>query len=328
MSTDDDAHAGHSHAGRAHVGHAHAGRAHAGHGHDARAPADFGFAFALGTGLNLAFVVIEALFGVWSNSTALIADAGHNLSDVLGLLVAWAALALSRRPPSARFTYGLRSSSILAALFNGLFLLVAVGGIAWEAIGRFSEPRTVAGVTVMAVAAIGILINGATAWLFAAGRKSDINIRGAFLHLASDAAISAGVVLAGGIILLSGWQWVDPAVSLVICIFIVWSTWDLLTGAVKLSLAAVPAGVDPGAVRSYLAALPGVTRLHDLHIWPISTTDTALSCHLVMPGGHPGDAFLLDAANELAHRFSIGHATLQIEISEETACRLAPDELV
>jgi cobalt-zinc-cadmium efflux system protein len=305
MSTDDHAHAGDSHA-----------------------PAEFGYAFGLGIGLNLVFVAIEALFGVWSNSTALIADAGHNLSDVLGLVVAWVAVLLSRRPPSARFTYGLRGSSILAALFNALFLLVAVGAIAWEAIGRIAEPRPVAGATVMVVAAVGILINGGSALLFAGGRKSDINIRGAFLHLAADAGVSAGVVLAGVVILLTGWQWLDPAVSLAICLIIVWSTWGLLSDAVKLSLAAVPEGVDAAAVRTFLAALPGVTRLHDLHIWPLSTTETALSCHLVMPGGHPGDAFLLDAAHELARRFEIGHATLQIEVSEETACRLAPDELV
>ncbi len=258
----------------------------------------------------------------------MLADAGHNLSDVLGLVIAWGAVLLGRRAPSARFTYGLRSSSILAALFNALFLLIAVGAIAWEAVGRISEPQPVAGATVMIVAAVGVLINGTTAWLFAAGRKSDINIRGAFLHLAADAGVSAGVVVAGGVIILTGWQWLDPAVSLAICAFIVWSTWGLLTDAIKLSLGAVPEGLDPAAVRVFLGQLPGVTRLHDLHIWPLSTTETALSCHLVMPGGHPGDAFLLAAAHELDHRFEIRHATLQIEISEETACLLAPDELV
>jgi cobalt-zinc-cadmium efflux system protein len=295
------------------------------HGH---APASFGFAFALGTGLNVAFVLIEAVFGFLANSTALLADAGHNLSDVFGLLVAWGAATLSRRSPTARFTYGFRGSSILAALFNAMFLLVGVGAIVWEALLRFAHPAPVAGVTVMIIAAVGIAINGFTAWLFASGRKGDINIRGAFLHMAADAAVSAGVVVAGAVILLTGWHWVDAAVSLAICAVILWSTGALLKDSVRMSLGAVPAGVDLGAVRAYLEDLPGVAGLHDLHVWPMSTTETALTCHLVMPGGHPDDDFLMETAHQLEHRFAIGHTTIQIETSEATRCPVASDEVV
>ena len=299
----------------------------AGHTHN-HAPQSFGTAFAIGTALNIAFVIIEATFGFLSNSTALLADAGHNLSDVVGLVVAWIASALARRAPSARYTYGLRSSSILAALFNAMFLLTAVGAIAWEAFQRFAHPEPVAGKTVMVVAAAGIVINGITAWLFASGRKGDINIRGAFLHMAADAAVSAGVVVAGGIILLTQWHWVDPVVSLVICVVIMWSTWGLLQDSIRMSLAAVPPGVNPSEVRSFLRQLPGVTQLHDLHIWPMSTTETALTCHVIMPSGHPGDGFLMEAAHELEHRFEIGHVTIQIETSEDMQCRLIPDEVI
>jgi cobalt-zinc-cadmium efflux system protein len=309
--------------------HHHDGHAHShGHGGHAHAPAAFGRAFALGIGLNIAFVVIEAGFGLAANSMALLADAGHNLSDVLGLVVAWVASRLARQPPTPRFSYGLRGSSILAALFNAMFLLVAVGAIAWEAIGRLREPAPVAGTTVMIVAAIGILINGVTAWFFASGAKGDLNIRGAFLHMAADAAVSAGVVLAGLAILQTGWLWLDPVVSIAISVVIVWGTWSLLRDSLALSLAAVPPGIDPEAVRAFLAARPGVGRLHDLHIWPMSTTETALTVHLVMPGGHPGDAFLVETARALAARFAIGHATLQIEVSEATACMLEPDHVV
>jgi cobalt-zinc-cadmium efflux system protein len=298
-----------------------------GHSH-AHTPKSFGFAFALGSALNIAFVLVEAAFGILSNSTALLADAGHNLSDVIGLLIAWGAAVLSRRAPTARYTYGLRSSSILAALFNAVFLLIAVGAIAWEAIQRFTQPAPVAAGTVMIVAAVGIAINGVTAWMFASGRKGDINIRGAFLHMAADAAVSAGVVVAGALILLTGWEWIDPAVSLVICAIIVWSTWGLLRDSVRMSLDAVPQTIDASAVSAYLRELSGVTQLHDLHIWPMSTTETALTCHLIMPGGHPGDQFLIDTAHVLAHRFAIGHTTIQIETSETTACVQAPDHVI
>ena len=298
-----------------------------GHAHS-HAPKSFGKAFAIGIALNTAFVIAEAVFGVLSNSTALLADAAHNLSDVLGLIVAWAAVGLSRRIPTKRYTYGWRGSSILAALFNAVFLLVAVGGIAWEAILRFSKPEPVMGTTVILVALAGIFVNSFTAFLFASGRKGDINIQGAFLHMAADAAVSLGVVIAAIVIMYTGWEWIDPAVSLGICVVILLSTWGLLGNSLRMSLGAVPRGIDPDAVRSFLEGRIGVSQLHDLHIWPMSTTETALTCHLCMPAGHPGDAFLMEVAQELEHDFNIQHATLQIEISENTLCKLAPDEKV
>ena len=233
-----------------------------------------------------------------SNSVSLLADAGHNLGDVLGLGVAWLASVLARRAPTERFTYGMRGSSILAALFNAVFLLVTVGGLSWEAIRRLGSPEPVAGKTMMAVAAVGILVNAVTAWLFASGRKDDINLRGAFLHMASDALVSVGVVAAGLLILLTNWLWIDPVVSLVINGVIVWGTWGLLRDSVGMSMAAVPPQIDPAAVRQFLSVRGGVVAVHDLHIWPMSTTENALTCHLVMPDGHPGDAFL----HELAQR--------------------------
>jgi cobalt-zinc-cadmium efflux system protein len=225
-------------------------------------------------------------------------------------------------------TYGLGGSSIVAALFNAVLLLVAVGAIAWEAILRLFHPEPVASGTVMVVAAVGILINGATAWLFASGRKGDLNIRGAFLHMVADAAVSAGVVAAAAVILVTGWLWLDPLTSLVVVGLIVWGTWSLLRDSLAMSVSAVPAGIDPQAVRRYLESRPGVAAGHDLHIWPMSTTETALTAHLVLPGGHPGDEFLMQATTELRRRFGIGHTTLQIEVSAETACQLAPDHVV
>ena len=307
--------------------HSHAGHAHDGGGH-AHGPANFGRAFAIGIGLNVAFVAIEFAYGVVANSMALVADAGHNLSDVLGLVVAWIASVLSKRPPSARYTYGLGGSSILSALFNAVLLLVAVGAIALEAIQRLLHPEPVAEVTVMVVAAIGIVINGLTAWLFASGRKGDLNIRGAFLHMVADAAVSAGVVVAAFVILLTGWLWLDPLTSLVIVGVIVWGTWSLLRDSLAMSVSAVPGHIDPQAVRRYLESCAGVSAVHDLHIWPMSTTETALTAHLVVPGGHPGDEFLAITATRLRHSFGIGHSTLQIEISAESACHLAPDHVV
>jgi cobalt-zinc-cadmium efflux system protein len=290
--------------------------------------ASFGRAFAIGIALNIAFVLIEAGYGIAANSMALLADAGHNLSDVLGLLVAWVASVLVKRPPSKQFTYGLRGSSILAALFNAVFLLLVVGAIGWEAIQRIASPEPVAGMTVMVVAGIGIGINGMTAWLFASGAKGDINIRGAFLHMAADAVVSAGVVFAGLVILYTGWLWLDPVVSLLIVAVIIGGTWGLLRDSLSMSLSAVPPGIDAAAVKTYLSGLRGVVALHDLHIWPMSTTEIALTAHLVMPGGHPGDAFLVEAAHGLAQQFGIGHSTLQLEMSEDTACVLAPDHVV
>jgi cobalt-zinc-cadmium efflux system protein len=303
------------------------GHAHR-HERDGHVAHGFGRAFALGTALNLAFVLVEAGFGIAAGSTALLADAGHNLSDALGLVVAWVGAVLSQRPPSGRYTYGLRGSSILAALFNAMFLLLGVGAIAWEAVQRLIEPAPVAGLIVMVVAAIGILVNAVTAWLFAAGRGRDLNIRGAYWHMVADAGVSAGVVGAGLLIWLSGSLWIDPAVSLAIVAVIVWGTWGLLRDSLAMSLSAVPAGIDLEAVRAMLAGAPGVARVHDLHVWPMSTTETALTAHLVMPGGHPGDAFLMRVADELRHQHTIAHVTLQIEIDPSTACALEADHVV
>jgi cobalt-zinc-cadmium efflux system protein len=256
---------------------------------------------------------VEAGYGFAANSVALMADAGHNLSDVLGLAVAWAGAALAARPPSKRFTYGLRGSSILAALLNALLLMVALGAIVLEAVQRFAEPSAVIGPTVAIVAAVGIAVNGVTAWLFARGREGDINIRGAFLHMAADALVSAGVVVAGLIIWQTGIGWIDPLVSLVIAALIFWQTWGLLRESVEMSLGAVPRGIDFDRVDEALCGLPGVVRVHDLHIWPMSTTEPVLTAHLVMPSGQPGDAFLSGARAMLHDRFGIGHATLQVE---------------
>ncbi|MEN3209677.1 cation diffusion facilitator family transporter [Methylorubrum populi] len=322
---------GHDHAGHDHA-HSHSHSHGLGHGHGAghgaghvHAPKNFGPAFAIGIALNLGFVGVEALYGWLSNSMALVADAGHNLSDVLGLVAAWIAAVLVRRAPTARFTYGLRGSSILAALFNAVLLLVATGGIIVEAVQRLLEPAPVAGTTVMIVAGIGILINGFTAWLFASGAQGDINIRGAYLHMMADAVVSVGVVLAGLVILATGFDWIDPLVSLAIAVLIIVATWGLLRDSVAMSLAAVPPGIDPEAVRAHLAARPGVRGLHDLHIWSMSTTEVALTVHLVVAGGAPDRHFLKDTADTLRARFGIHHATLQIEIEGETACTLAKD---
>ena len=309
--------------------HAHDHDHHHGHSHGhAHVPFRIGRAFLVGIALNAAFVVAEVAFGLAGHSVALLADAGHNLSDVLGLVVAGGAHVLTRRAPTGRYTYGFGSSSILAALFNAVFLLVVIGGLSWEAITRFAHPEPVAAWTVMGVAAVGIAVNGTCAWLFAAGQKGDLNLRGAFAHMVADAVVSAGVVGAGLVILLTGWLWVDPAVSLAVNAVIVYGTWSLLRDSARLAMGGVPPGIEPGAVRRYLAERPGVSALHDLHIWPISTTDTALTAHLVMPGGHPGDAALMACCAGLRERFGIGHATLQIEVDAGTVCALAPEGVV
>lgn len=295
------------------------------HGH---APADFGRAFLVGTALNLGFVIVEAGYGFAANSMALLADAGHNLSDVFGLLIAWGAASLGKRKPTATYTYGLRRSSILAALFNAVFLLIAISIIAYEAIGRFKDPEPVASGTVMIVASIGIVINSITAWMFARGRKGDINVRGAYLHMAADAAVSAGVVVAGLVIGLTGWLWLDAATSLAIVAIIFVGTWGLLRDSIAMSMDKVPAGISPAEVNAALLSLPGVTRVHDLHIWPMSTTEVALTCHLVVPGGAPGDLFLRDAAAMLRGRFSINHSTIQVEADDEEACLQASPQVV
>jgi len=297
------------------------------HGHDhatghSHAPAQFDRAFAIGIGLNTAYVVVEAGYGLKIGSLALVADAGHNLSDVLGLVIAWGATVLARRQPSPRFTYGLRSTSILAALFNAVLLLVAVGAIVVEAVRRLFEPAPVAAGVVMAVAGVGIIINAVTAWMFASGRKGDLNIRGAYLHMAADAGVSLGVVVAALVMMYTGWNWLDPVVSLGISAVIVAGTWGLLRDSTSMALHAVPPGLDLQAVKAQLLALPGVVRVHDLHVWSMSTTETALTAHLQIPTGHPGDRFLNDTANALAHQFGIGHATLQIE-TDDSGCAQA-----
>lgn len=299
-----------------------------GHGHDhGHGSPGHGPAFAIGIILNLAFVALEAAYGLISGSLALIADAGHNLSDVFGLVIAWGATVLSRRPPSRRFTYGLGQSSILAALINAVVLMLAAGAIALEAVRRFADPQPVAGTTVMLVAGVGIAINLGTALLFLRGRKHDINIRGAFLHMAADAAVSAGVVLAGLAIGATGWLLIDPLTSLLVVAVIIAGTWGLLKEALAMSLAAVPPGIDAEAVRHHLGALPGVAAVHDLHIWAVSTTETALTAHLVMPDAPCDDVFLCDVANRLRDRFGIGHATIQIE-RDAAACALEPEGVV
>jgi cobalt-zinc-cadmium efflux system protein len=297
------------------------------HGH-VHAPTSFGRAFAIAIALNGLIVAAEAICGVAGGSVALLADAGHNLSDLLGLSAAFAAHVLGRRAPSARFTYGFGASSILAALFNSVLLLVVTGALGLEAIQRLFHPEPVAATVVMAVAGAAILVNGLSAWLLAAGDGNDLNVRAAAAHLASDAGVAAGVVVAAGLIKLTGWQWVDPALSLAINAAIIWGTWRLLREAVALSLAGVPQTVSSSEVRGTLAALPGVAALHDLHIWPMSTSEIALTVHLVMPEGHPGDAFLLEVSHTLAERYRINHATLQVETQLDGMCRLMPDAVV
>jgi len=291
-----------------------------------------GRAFAIGVGLNTLFVAVEVVAGFLAHSMALLADAGHNLSDVLALLMAWGAVALAKRAPTARRTYGLRKATILASLANAVFLLLAVGAITSESLQRLSAPHDVATLTVMITAGIGVVINTATALLFMRGHD-DLNVRGAFLHMASDAAISVAVVIGAGAIALTGLEWIDPALSLAIAAVIVIGTWGLLRDSVNLALDAAPRGIDVGEVRAWLSALPGVQEIHDLHIWAMSTTETALTAHVIRPAairpeGDDGDHFLHSACEGLAVRFNIGHATLQVETDADSACRLAPAGVV
>ena len=312
----------HSHRHHSHHHHGHH------HGHD-HGPVSYNRAFAIGIVLNFAFVVIEAGYGFFANSLALMADAGHNLSDVVGLALAWGATWLSTRKPSARFTYGFGQTSILAALINALLLLIAVSGIIWEATVRLRHPEAVSSSVVITVAAIGILINGATALLFISGRKSDLNIRGAYLHMASDAVVSLGVVMAGIAMSYTGWLWLDPIVSLLISLVIVVGTWSLLRDSFRMALAAVPAGIEVKGIREYLGSVPGVTSVHDLHIWAMSTTQNALTAHLVIPAGHPGDEFIKKISHHLECKFNVNHATLQIELGDPAhKCELEPDDVV
>ena len=279
--------------------------------HD-HAPAAYNRAFAIGIALNVTFVAVEAFYGWRVNSLALLADAGHNLSDVVGLVLAWGGALAGKLLPDARHTYGWKRGTILAAFANALLLLVAMGALAWEAVGRLSSPQPIQGLTIMAVAGVGIVINTATALLFMRGQQSDLNIRGAFLHMAADALVSAGVVVAGGVALWSGWNWLDPAVSLVIAVVVVMGTWSLFRQSLHLLFDGVPEGIDLVAIKAYLESLPGVDRVHDLHVWALGTSEVALTAHLVMPSGHPDDAFLAVAARELHDRFEIEHATLQV----------------
>lgn len=301
---------------------------HHGHEHDhAHGPAPGERGFALGVSLNLGFVVLEVVAGLVAGSMALLADAGHNLSDVLGLVLAWVAVRLARRLPGGRRTYGWHRGTILAALGNAMLLLVAVGAIALESVQRLMAPAPVATGFMMGVAAAGILVNGATALLFAKGREADINRRGAYLHMVADAAVSAGVVVGGLLILLTGWHWIDPVVGLVIAGVILVGTWGLLRESIDLAMDAVPRGIEPEAVRAWLAARPGVAEVHDLHIWALSTTETALTAHLVRPGATVDDGFLGAVQQGLRERFGIGHATLQVEQGDPAhPCALAPAE--
>jgi cobalt-zinc-cadmium efflux system protein len=302
---------GHDHDHDHDHGHKHS---HGGHHHHHAPVAGQGRAFAIAVVLNLVIVLIQGIYGVIAHSTALLADAGHNLSDVLGLLLAWGATWLTTRRPSARYTFGYGSTSILASLVNAGLLLFACGVIVTEAIGRLMNPGPVAGLTVFIVATVGMLVNGFSAWLFMRGQKEDLNIRGAFLHMAGDALISAAVAVSGLVILGTNWTWLDPVMSLIVVAVIVYGTWGLLRDSVRLALDAVPADVDLQRIREYLAAQPGVTDVHDLHVWALSTTGNALSAHLVIPGGHPGDAAVDAIVFTLREEFSMQHATLQVDL--------------
>jgi cobalt-zinc-cadmium efflux system protein len=296
---------------------------HAAHGHS-HAPANFDRAFAIGIVLNGAFVAIEAFFGWRVDSLALLADAGHNLSDVAALVLAWGAALAGRRSPTPRYSYGFKRASILAAFTNALLLLVAMGSLAWEAVGRLRAPVPTDGITVIAVAAVGILVNGATALMFMRGR--DLNVRGAYLHMAADALVSAGVVVAGALTLAFGWAWLDPVASLVIAAVIVWGTWSLMRQSTHLLFDGVPEHIALPAVREYLASLPGVAQVCDLHVWAMGTEQVALTAHVVVHEGQGGDAFLSSATDGLQGRFGIAHVTLQVMAAPlpQGACATSP----
>lgn len=297
--------------------------------HDHTAVMNYGKAFLLGIVLNVSFVIIEWTYGWIANSLALMADATHNLSDVLGLLMAWGGSVLAQKVPSTKFTYGLRGTSILAALGNAVLMLLVTGGLAWEAMQRFAAPHPVQGGIVIAVAAIGIVINGLTAWLFRNGSKSDLNLRGAYLHMAADAAVSLGVVVSGVLVFYLGVQWLDPLATLLLAVVIAWGTWSLLRESFQLAVQAVPDAVDTQALKDYLNSLPGVSEVHDLHVWGMSTTENALTVHLLCSEGHPGDAFLQTVAEEVEHHFRIHHTTIQLEVGDtQQVCALSPDHVV
>ncbi|GAA3950138.1 cation diffusion facilitator family transporter [Hymenobacter algoricola] len=296
------------------MSHDHHGHAHAGHHHGPPADGSFGRAFGWGIVLNLLFVAAEATGGLWAHSSALLSDAGHNLSDVLSLALAWGATRLARRRSSARYTYGYKGITIQAALLNAALLYAALGGILWETIDHLRHPAPVNGQLVMLLAGLGIAVNGFTAWLFRRGQQADVNVRGAYLHMLTDALVSVGVVVGGGLVVWTGWLWLDPVISLGILALVAYGSWGLLRETVQLSLQAVPAGIDLEKVREFLLARPGVLQVHDLHVWPLSTQETALTVHLVRPGGSgDANAFLQTLQHDLAHEFNIGHSTVQIE---------------
>jgi cobalt-zinc-cadmium efflux system protein len=298
------------------------------HDHGPAKNADLSPAFRWAVALNASYVVIELAAGLITGSLALIADAAHNLTDVAGLLIAWGASVLATRPPSSRFTYGFGRATILAALANAVAILIGVGAVLWEAIQRFSQPVEVPGGTILAVALVGIAVNTGTALLFRKSRHGDLNAEGAFLHMAADAAVSVAVVIAAAGILLTGWAWLDPAVAILVSLVIAWTAFGLLRASLGLSFDSVPPSVDRLKVAEWLKARPGVNDVDDLHIWPLSTTKTALTAHLVMPEGHPGDGFLDEVADALAHEFSIAHATLQIELGDQDQCSLRPEDVI
>ncbi|HEX7886214.1 MAG TPA: cation diffusion facilitator family transporter [Phenylobacterium sp.] len=311
----------------AHHDHGHGDHGHGG-GHHHHAPANLGRAFAIGVFLNTAFVAVEVGVGLWTSSLALLADAGHNLSDVLALLLAWGATVLARRAPAGRRTYGLRKGTILASLANAILLMIAVGAIVSEAVRRLGSPAPIDSSVVMLIAGLGVLINGATAMLFMRASHDDLNVRGAFLHMAGDAGVSLAVVAGAFVMARTGILWIDPMLSLIIAGVIVLGTWGLLRDSADLALDAAPRGIDVEAVRSYLAGLPGVEGVHDLHIWALSTTETAMTAHILRPGNADADSFLHQACEGLERGFRIGHATLQVETDSAHACRLAPAEVV
>jgi cobalt-zinc-cadmium efflux system protein len=320
---DSHPHSHHHDPAHEHAGHAHHGHSHAGHAHHHGDPQQQGRAFIIAIALNSVFVAVEFTYGFIANSTALMADAGHNLSDVLGLILAYGAMLLARKPPNQRYTYGLRGSSILAALGNAMLLFVACGAIGWEAVQRLAHPPAVVSTTVMWVSGVGIAINGLSAWLFVKGSQNDLNIRGAYLHMLADAAVSLGVVLSGLLMLYTGWFLVDPLTSLLIVAVILWSSWALLRGSVQLAMNAVPPHIDPAAVTQHLRSMSGVAEVQDLHVWALSTTESALTVNLVMPAGHPGDAALAHISQELRERFGVQHSTLQVVMSaSHAACSL------
>jgi cobalt-zinc-cadmium efflux system protein len=312
----------------AHHDHGHPHGHHHGHHHAHPAPGNLGRAFIVGIALNLGFVLVEVVYGALAHSLALIADAGHNVGDVLGLGLAWGATALAKRKPSKRRTFGFRRSTIVASVANALILLFVTGGLTWESILRLLAPQRPDGGTMIVVALAGAGINSASALLFMKGREQDLNRRSAFVHLASDAVLAVGVAVAGAVILRTGWLWLDPAVSIVLALAILAGTWSLMSQSLNLMLDAVPEGIDPGRVKAFLGELPGVVEVHDLHIWAMSTTETALTAHLVMPGNSCAPSFLADACRTLQEKFAVAHATLQIDPEEAEPCALAPDEIV